>query len=69
MFKTNTGDLRSPRKIAEEKGAAPAGFAGWDYDSAGGVPDRARSAGQKYDERTVTASPVNSPAAAQRKPF
>jgi hypothetical protein len=26
MFKTNTGDLRSPRKIAEEKGAAPAGF-------------------------------------------
>jgi hypothetical protein len=46
MFKTNTGDLRSPRKIAEEKGAAPAGFAGWDYDSAGGVPDRSSIAGQ-----------------------
>ena len=49
--------------------AAPAGFAGWDYDSAGGVPDRARSAHQKYDEKTVPASPVASPAAAQRKPF
>lgn len=69
MFKSKAGDLRSPRKIAEEKGASPAGFAGWDYDSAGGVPDRERTAHQKYDEKTVPASPVSSPAAAQRKPY
>ena len=41
MFKAKTGELRSPRKIAEKHGAAPAGFAAWDYDAAAGIPDRA----------------------------
>jgi hypothetical protein len=68
MFKSKAGELRSPRKIAEQHGAAPAGFAAWDYDAHAGIPDRAAGAGQHYEDK-VGLSPVNAPAAAQRKPF
>jgi hypothetical protein len=68
MFQSKAGNLRSPRKEAEKKGTEAAGFSSWDYDAQAGLPDRAKSAGQHYDDK-VEPSPVNAPAAAQRKPF
>jgi hypothetical protein len=69
MFQSKAGNLRSPRKEALKKGTEAAGFSSWDYDAQAGVPDRAPSAGQKYDDKSMGLSPVNAPAGAQRKPF
>jgi hypothetical protein len=69
MFQSKAGNLRSPRKMAEQKGTEAAGFSSWDYDAQAGIPDRAKSAGQKYDDKSVGLSPVDAPTAASRKPF
>jgi hypothetical protein len=69
MFQSKAGNLRSPRKEAIKKGTEAAGFSAWDYDTHAGIPDRAMSAGQKYDDKSAGLSPVNAPAGAQRKPF
>jgi len=69
MFKSQAGNLRSPRKEAEKKGTEAAGFSAWDYDAHAGIPDRAKSAGQKYDDKSAGLSPVDAPTAASRKPY